>query len=127
MPRLKHRRVDVDVVDDVFGLVPPVALEGLLGGNVRGEDAVVVVVVVVLGLVGDDVDGGEPLNHTPSDVTRDDETDGEAMIRLKTLTVGLVGNDDVKGRVHGATKGDGGSVLDCSTNEKRTMESIICV
>ena len=124
---LRDGRVDVELVEDVFGLVPPVALEGLLGGNVRGEDAVVVVVVVVLGLVGDDVDGGEPLDHTTTDVTRDDETDGEAVIRLKTLTVGLVGNDDVKGRVHGAAKGDGGSVLDCSTKQKRTMENTICM
>ena len=70
------------------------------------------VVVVILGLVRDDVDGGEPLDHTAADVAGNDETDGETMVRLKTLAVGLVGNDDIEGRVHGPAERDGGSVLD---------------
>jgi hypothetical protein len=82
-----------------------------------------VVVVVILGLVGDDVDSGEPLDHASTDITRNDETDGEAMIRLKTLTVGLVGNDDVKCRVHGTAKRDGGSVLDCRKIHGRKHET----
>ena len=109
---LRDGRVDVELVEDVLGLVPPIALERFLGGDVRGEDAVVMVVVVILGLVRDDVDGGEPLDHTAADVAGNDETDGEAMIGLKTLTIGLVGNDDIEGRIHGPAERDGGSVLD---------------
>ena len=53
--------------------------------------------VVVLGLVGDDVDGGEPLDNPYPDVFGDDETNREAVIGLENLDVGLVGDKDIVG------------------------------
>ena len=38
--------------------------------------------VVVLSVVGDDVDGGDPLYHPSPDMSRGDDTDGETVIGL---------------------------------------------
>ena len=60
-----------------------------------GQD--VVVMAVVLGIVGDDLDGGKPLDHPSPDLSGDDDTNGEAVIGLENLAVDLVGDDDVVG------------------------------
>ena len=67
---------------------------------------------MVIGLVGDDVDGGEPLDHLYHDVSGDYDTDGESMIGIENLTVGLVGNDDVVGWIHCTGKGDRHAALE---------------
>ncbi len=53
--------------------------------------------VVVLGLMGNDVDMLEPLNHSATNIARNDETDGVSVVGLQFLAVGLVGDDDIIG------------------------------
>ena len=77
-----------------------------------GQDAVVVVVVAVLGLVGDNVNGNKPLDHPSPDVSGYDETDWEAVIGLENLSVGLVGDGYVVGWIHGPDKGDRHAIID---------------
>ena len=74
-----------------------------------GHDAVIM--LVVFGLLGDDVDGGKPLDHPSPDVSNDDGADREAMIGLENIDVGPVGDEDVVGCIHGPGKGDGNDVL----------------
>mmetsp|Transcript_8335 Transcript_8335/g.12182 ORF Transcript_8335/g.12182 Transcript_8335/m.12182 type:complete len:412 (+) Transcript_8335:790-2025(+) len=100
--RCRHGRVDVKLIEDVFGLVPPSTSQRLLGSNMWRQDTIVMIMVVVFGLMLDDVNVSEPLDHTSTDVSRDDETDGESVIRLELLSVSLVGDEDVVGGVHGA-------------------------
>mmetsp|Transcript_12285 Transcript_12285/g.25895 ORF Transcript_12285/g.25895 Transcript_12285/m.25895 type:complete len:505 (-) Transcript_12285:513-2027(-) len=107
-----HGRVDVELVEDVFGAVPPFFGEGLFRGDMGRKDTVVVVVVVILGFVFDDVDFLEPLDHSATDVAGDDQTDGIAVIGLQFFPIGLKGDHDVVGGVHGAGERNGGSVLD---------------
>mmetsp|Transcript_32498 Transcript_32498/g.77627 ORF Transcript_32498/g.77627 Transcript_32498/m.77627 type:complete len:530 (+) Transcript_32498:1316-2905(+) len=107
-----HGRVNVELVEDVLGLVPPSSREGLLGGDVRGEDAVVVVVVVVLRLVLEDVDVGEPLDHAAADVAGDDESDREAVVRLEPLPIRLVGDEDIIRWIHRPRQRHARAVLD---------------
>ena len=52
---------------------------------------------MVLGIVGDFVDGGKPLDHPSPDVSGDYETDEEAVIGLENLAVGLVDDEVVVG------------------------------
>ena len=110
--RRRHRRVDVQLVEYVLRLVPPPPREALLGRDVRGEDAIVVVVIVVLRLVLDDVDVREPLDHAAADVPRYDEPHREAVVRLQPLAVGLVRDQDVVRGVHRAGERDRRAVLD---------------
>mmetsp|Transcript_12452 Transcript_12452/g.31806 ORF Transcript_12452/g.31806 Transcript_12452/m.31806 type:complete len:495 (+) Transcript_12452:1055-2539(+) len=98
--RVRDGRIDVELVDDVIGLVPPALGVGDLGSHMLGQHAVVVVVEEVVRLVGRHCDLVEPLDHAPSDVARDDQPQWEAVIRAKTLAVLLVGEEDVACRVH---------------------------
>ena len=77
-----------------------------------GKNAVVVVVVVVAGLVGEDADGGQPLDHPAPDVARNDQADWVAVIGLEALAVGLVGDEEVVGWVHRPGQRHGRPVLD---------------
>ena len=70
------------------------------------------VVIVVTCLIGNDIDMLQPLNHPSSDVSWYDETDRISVIRLENLSVRLIGDNNVVGRVHGSSKWDGGSILD---------------
>ena len=45
--RLKHGRVDVHVIDDVLGLVPPAFCMGQIGIHMRWKNTIVEVVIVV--------------------------------------------------------------------------------
>ena len=78
----------------------------------RRQDTVIVVMVVVLGLMLNNINVSEPLDHTSTNVSGDDETDWISVIGLESLTVGFVGDEDVVGGVHGTGERDGSSVLD---------------
>mmetsp|Transcript_17454 Transcript_17454/g.27181 ORF Transcript_17454/g.27181 Transcript_17454/m.27181 type:complete len:636 (+) Transcript_17454:561-2468(+) len=104
--------VNVQLIENVFWLVPPSSGQTLLTGNLWRQNTVVVVVVVILGFEFEDIDLSEPLNHAAANVSRNDETDGETVIGLELLAVGLVRDDDVICRVHGTSQGDASSVLD---------------
>mmetsp|Transcript_37678 Transcript_37678/g.64262 ORF Transcript_37678/g.64262 Transcript_37678/m.64262 type:complete len:501 (+) Transcript_37678:1389-2891(+) len=106
-----HGRVDVEFVEDVLRLVPPSSSQTLLRSDVGRQDAVVVVMVVVLRLVLQDVDVSEPLNHTATNVSGNDEAHGETVIGLKLLSIGLVRNENIVGGVHGARQRNGRSIL----------------
>mmetsp|Transcript_10612 Transcript_10612/g.14314 ORF Transcript_10612/g.14314 Transcript_10612/m.14314 type:complete len:345 (-) Transcript_10612:525-1559(-) len=110
--RLGDSRVDVELVENVLRLVPPAAREGLLCGDVGRQNTIVVVMIVILGLVFNDVDFCKPLDHSASNVTRNDETDRISMIGLEDFTISFIGNKDVVGRVHGASKRNGSTVFD---------------
>ena len=69
-------------------------------GEGEGCDWRGIVLVVILRLVRLYVDVREPL-------AGDDETDGEAVISLELLSVGLVGNEDVIRRVRGTAERNG--------------------
>ena len=71
-----------------------------------------VVVVVVLGPVGDDVDGGEPFYHLSLGLSGDDDMGRESVIGLENLALGLVGDEDFIGCMHVPCKGVGHAVLD---------------
>mmetsp|Transcript_6702 Transcript_6702/g.10471 ORF Transcript_6702/g.10471 Transcript_6702/m.10471 type:complete len:295 (+) Transcript_6702:507-1391(+) len=73
-------RVDVELIEDVLWFVPPATLEGLLSGDVRREDTIVMVVVMVLSLVRDDINLLEPFDHAATNVSWNDETDRVSMI-----------------------------------------------
>ena len=125
--RSSHGGVNVELVEDVFGLVPPSSSEGLLGGDVRRQDTVIVVMVVVLGLMLNNINVSEPLDHTSTNVSRDDETDWVSVIGLESLAVGFVGDEDVVGGVHGTSKRDGSSVLDELCVEGINVMRYMCV
>ena len=63
MARLRDGRVDVELVNDVVGLVPPALGGGALRVDELGEHAVVHVVEVVGALLGSHRDLGQPLDH----------------------------------------------------------------
>ena len=71
-----------------------------------------VIVLVVLGLVGDDVDDGDPLDCLSPYVSGDDDTDGGALITLDNLAVFLMGDEDFVGWIHGPVEGGGNVVPD---------------
>mmetsp|Transcript_17652 Transcript_17652/g.35949 ORF Transcript_17652/g.35949 Transcript_17652/m.35949 type:complete len:879 (-) Transcript_17652:271-2907(-) len=107
-----HGRVDVEFIEDVFGLVPPSSSKTFLSRDVRRQDPIIVVVVVVLGLVLEDVDVGHPLDHPSSNVTWNDETNGKSMIGLQLFPVRLVCHEDVIRGVHGPCQRHRRPVLD---------------
>mmetsp|Transcript_6072 Transcript_6072/g.14705 ORF Transcript_6072/g.14705 Transcript_6072/m.14705 type:complete len:506 (-) Transcript_6072:312-1829(-) len=107
-----HRRVDVELVKDVFRSVPPFFLQGLFRGDMRREDTVVVVVIMVLGFMRNDIDLLEPLNHSTTDVTGDNKTDRVSVIGLQFFAIGLVRNDNVVRRIHSSCERNRGSILD---------------
>ena len=51
--------------------------------------------ILVIGLVGGHRDGAEPLDHPAADVARDDDADGEAVVRFEEETVLLPGDHDI--------------------------------
>ena len=67
---LRDGRVDVELVDDEVGLVPPALGRGALGVDELGQHAVVHVVEVVVALDRGDGDVGEPLDHAAADVPK---------------------------------------------------------
>mmetsp|Transcript_21658 Transcript_21658/g.73628 ORF Transcript_21658/g.73628 Transcript_21658/m.73628 type:complete len:235 (-) Transcript_21658:738-1442(-) len=93
--RVPDGAVNVELVEDVLGLVPPVLLRGQLGVHVWRNDPVVVEVVEVIRLARGHRQLLEPLHHAPADVARDDDAHGEAVVWAQPLAVVLVGEDDV--------------------------------
>mmetsp|Transcript_12496 Transcript_12496/g.30326 ORF Transcript_12496/g.30326 Transcript_12496/m.30326 type:complete len:668 (-) Transcript_12496:2-2005(-) len=106
----RHGRVEVELVEEVLGLVPPpVPVRDLLV-HLGGQDAVVEEVVVVIALLLGDHDLGEPLDHAPADPSRDDHAHGVPVVGHQPLPVLLVRDDDVTERVHRMVVGERGPV-----------------
>mmetsp|Transcript_18663 Transcript_18663/g.62548 ORF Transcript_18663/g.62548 Transcript_18663/m.62548 type:complete len:682 (-) Transcript_18663:56-2101(-) len=105
-----HGGVDVELVDDVVGLVPPALGGRRLRGDAHGEHAVIHEVVEVVRLGLGHLDGSEPLDHAPADVARDDEAHREAVVRHERAAVLLPGEHDVVRRVHDAVQRHRGAV-----------------
>jgi hypothetical protein len=70
------------------------------------------IVIMVLRLVLQHIDIRKPLDHPSTNVSRNDETDRISVIRLKYLSVGFVGDENVIGGVHGTCERDGSTVFD---------------
>lgn len=68
---------------------------GELGVDMGREDAVVLVMVVVVGLGGGDDDALDPLDHAAADAAGDDGADGEAVVGEQRLAILHVGEHDV--------------------------------
>jgi hypothetical protein len=68
--------------------------------------------VVILGLERNHINVLEPFDHAPTNVSRNNETNRKAVIRLQLLAVGFVGNQDIVGRVHGTSQRNTRTVLD---------------
>mmetsp|Transcript_118044 Transcript_118044/g.378381 ORF Transcript_118044/g.378381 Transcript_118044/m.378381 type:complete len:299 (-) Transcript_118044:476-1372(-) len=113
VPRLEHRRVDVDTVDDVVGLVPPTLGSGQLGVDVRRQNAVVEVVVVVLGWDIRHTHLAQPLDHAPTDASRKQRAQWGTMVRGEELPVLLEGQQHVALAVEGPADGNGRAVRAC--------------
>ena len=60
--RLAHDRVDVELIEYVLGFVEPPTLYGLFRRNVRRQDTVVMIVIMVSCLMLENVYLGQPLN-----------------------------------------------------------------
>ena len=72
-------RVDVEVVDDVLWVVPPLLLRaGLVGLDLGRDDLVVPEVEVVLRLLVGDDNLVEPLDGPPTDLTGNDQPERKA-------------------------------------------------
>mmetsp|Transcript_29517 Transcript_29517/g.53549 ORF Transcript_29517/g.53549 Transcript_29517/m.53549 type:complete len:390 (-) Transcript_29517:856-2025(-) len=110
--RRRHRRVNTQLVKNVLGLVPPSSSQALLRGNMRGQDAIVMVMVMVLRLMLQHIDRRDPLDHPSANVSRNDQTDGKSVIGLEPLSIGLVSNDDIVRGIHRTRQRDRGTVLD---------------
>ena len=98
--RSRHGRVNVQLVEDVLWLVPPTTRQTLLGGNVRRQNTIVMIMVMILRFMLQYINVGKPLDHTSTDISRDDKSDGKAMIWLQSLSIGFVRDNNVIGRVH---------------------------
>ena len=108
----RDRRIDVQFVKNVFWLVPPVASQRFFGGNMWGQDSIVMVVIMILCFVINDINVCQPLDHTSTNVAGDDQTDRVSMIRLQSFTIGFICDQDIVCWVHGACERDGGTILD---------------
>ena len=80
MPGLEHGRVDVDVVDDVLGLVPPALLVREVRVDVGRQHAVVEEVVVAVGRGRGDLHLAEPLDHAAADDAREQGAQRRAVV-----------------------------------------------
>mmetsp|Transcript_52167 Transcript_52167/g.138523 ORF Transcript_52167/g.138523 Transcript_52167/m.138523 type:complete len:487 (+) Transcript_52167:1563-3023(+) len=98
---VRDRRVDVELVDDVVGLVPPALSVGDLGGDVLGQHAVVIEVEEIVTLRLGHANLCQPLDHAAADVPRDDQSQRVAVVGRQPLAVLLIGEHDVARRVHG--------------------------
>mmetsp|Transcript_16157 Transcript_16157/g.51567 ORF Transcript_16157/g.51567 Transcript_16157/m.51567 type:complete len:360 (+) Transcript_16157:1845-2924(+) len=100
MARVGDGRVDVELVDDEVGLVPPALGGRTLGVHKLGQNPVVHEVEVVVRLLGGHRNVGEPLDHAAANVAGNDEAERVAVVRGQALAVLLVREDEVAGRVH---------------------------
>ena len=113
--RVRDGAVNVELVDDVFRLEPPAFLGRGLRVNVRRQDSVVVEVVKVVALAIGDFNFGEKLNHTTANVTGDDDSHGETVVRMKFGAVLLKGDEHVTRRIERGLHVDGRAVGSWST------------
>mmetsp|Transcript_16303 Transcript_16303/g.25836 ORF Transcript_16303/g.25836 Transcript_16303/m.25836 type:complete len:346 (+) Transcript_16303:492-1529(+) len=74
-------RLHVDIIDNEVGVVPPVLFIGDVGGHVRWQDTVVVVVEVILRLMRGNLNVGQPLDHAATNESRDEHANRKSVIR----------------------------------------------
>jgi hypothetical protein len=85
------------------GGAPGFRVSGLgfrVSGDLRRQNAVVKVVVVIVRLFFSDNDLGQPLNHAPSNPTRYQHPYRVPMVRYQSLSVLFEGQYDIHRRVH---------------------------
>mmetsp|Transcript_22372 Transcript_22372/g.43589 ORF Transcript_22372/g.43589 Transcript_22372/m.43589 type:complete len:546 (+) Transcript_22372:483-2120(+) len=109
--RLEHGGVDVDVVDDILGLVPPALLVRQLCVHVGRQHAVVEEVVVTFARRVRHLHLAQPLDHAPTDDAGQQRAQRRAVIRSQPLTVLLEGQQGFTLFVQGPAHVDGGAIL----------------
>mmetsp|Transcript_352 Transcript_352/g.456 ORF Transcript_352/g.456 Transcript_352/m.456 type:complete len:211 (+) Transcript_352:1309-1941(+) len=82
MVGLRNCRVDVEFVENVFWLIPPISTQTLFGSDVGRQDSVIMVMIVILCLVRNNIDSRKPLDHSSANVSRNDKAYRISMIRL---------------------------------------------
>mmetsp|Transcript_3397 Transcript_3397/g.5983 ORF Transcript_3397/g.5983 Transcript_3397/m.5983 type:complete len:240 (-) Transcript_3397:1439-2158(-) len=96
-----HSRVDVEFVEHVFWLVPPAFRIGAFRVDLWRQDAVVKEVVVVVRGRLRDCNLLEPLDHSASNPSRDDDADWESVIWGKSHAVVFISDQHFRKLVHG--------------------------
>mmetsp|Transcript_19929 Transcript_19929/g.49491 ORF Transcript_19929/g.49491 Transcript_19929/m.49491 type:complete len:799 (+) Transcript_19929:251-2647(+) len=114
--RVDDSGVDVELVEKVFGGVPPSVFVRDLLVNLGGEDAVVEEVVVVVRLLVSDDNLGDPLDHAAADPAGDEHAERVAVVGLEELAVLLESKHDVVSGVQRLGEREGCAVVSLRKN-----------
>ena len=122
--RLEHGRVDVHVIDDVLGFVPPSFCMSQIGAHMRWKHTIVKVVIVVFRRFVWNPHSGQPFDHAASNAAGQERAQRKATVWGQQLSILLESKQHVSLPVKGPASINGSSVRACLSLRQFTQGTL---